>query len=88
VEAPGWIDSERYDIAAKAASAVKLSLEDEKSLLRTLLSDRFSMKSHLETKDGVVYELQIGKGGSRLTRHDDGTGTKARASCGIWSEGA
>lgn len=82
VGAPGWIDSERYDIAAKAASAVKLSLEDEKSLLRTLLSDRFSMKSHLETKDGVVYELQIGKGGSRLTRHDDGTGTKARASCG------
>jgi uncharacterized protein (TIGR03435 family) len=80
--APGWIDSERYDIAAKTASAVKLSLEDEKSLLRTLLADRFSMKSHRETKEDIIYTLRIGKDGSRLTRHDDGTGTKARASCG------
>ncbi len=80
--APGWIDSERYDIAAKTASAVKVSLEDEKSLLRALLGDRFSMKSHVEQKEGTIYTLRIGKDGSRLTRHDDGTGTKARASCG------
>lgn len=80
--APAWIDSERYDIAAKTASAQKLSFEDLKSLLRALLADRFSMRSHLETKEGIVYTLRIGKDGSRLTRHDDGTGTKARASCG------
>jgi uncharacterized protein (TIGR03435 family) len=40
------------------------------------------MKSHVETKEGVVYALRIGKDGSRLMRHDDGAGTKARASCG------
>ena len=80
--APGWIDSERYDIVAKTASAVKLSLEDEKSLLRALLADRFAMKSHLETKEGIIYRLRIGKDGSKLTPHDDGTGTKARTSCG------
>jgi uncharacterized protein (TIGR03435 family) len=80
--APGWIDSERYDIAAKIATAAKLSLEDLKALLRALLADRFSMKSHIETKEGMIYTLRIGKDGSRLTRHDDGTGTKARASCG------
>ncbi len=80
--APGWIDSERYDIAAKTESTVKLSLEELKALLRALLVDRFSMKSHLETKEGIIYTLRMGKDGSRLTRHDDGTGTKARASCG------
>lgn len=82
VGAPGWIDSERYDMVAKTASAANLSLDGEKSLLRVLLADRFSMKSRLETKEGVIYTLRIGKDGSRLTRHDDGTGTKARASCG------
>jgi uncharacterized protein (TIGR03435 family) len=40
------------------------------------------MKSHRETKEGIIYKLRIGKDGARLTRHDDGTGTKARASCG------
>jgi uncharacterized protein (TIGR03435 family) len=82
VGAPGWIDSERYDIAAKTESTAKLSLEELKALLRALLADRFSMKSHRETKEGTIYTLRIGKDGSRLTRHDDGTGTKARASCG------
>lgn len=80
--APGWIDSERYDIAAKTATATKLSMEDERSLLRALLADRFAMKSHRETKEGTIYTLRIGKDGARLTRHDGGTGTKARASCG------
>jgi uncharacterized protein (TIGR03435 family) len=80
--APGWIGSERYDIAAKTAGAPKVGFEDEKSLLRGLLAERFAMKSHLETQTGTVYSLRIGKSGSKLTRHDDGTGTKARASCG------
>jgi uncharacterized protein (TIGR03435 family) len=80
--APGWIDSERYDIAAKADSSGKTSYEDEKSLLRALLADRFALMSHVETRESAVYSLRIGKNGPKLTPHDDGTGTTARTTCG------
>ena len=81
-DAPGWLDSERYDIAAKTATPANPGLETEKSLLRALLADRFALQSHKETRESTVYSLQIGKNGSKLTRHDDGSGTTARTTCG------
>jgi len=62
--APAWIDSGRYDIAAKTATTEKLSLDDLKSLLRALLIERFAMKSHVETKESTIYLLHVGKNGA------------------------
>jgi uncharacterized protein (TIGR03435 family) len=36
----------------------------------------------METRELTVYSLETGKSGLKMTRHDDGTGTVARASCG------
>jgi uncharacterized protein (TIGR03435 family) len=80
--APGWIDSERYDIAAKTADGGKMSFEDEKSLLCALLADRFALKSHVETRESTVYVLGLAKNGPKLTAHDDGSGASARTVCG------
>jgi uncharacterized protein (TIGR03435 family) len=80
--APGWIESERYDIAAKAAGTRKTSFEDEQSLIRGLLTDRFQLKTHRETKQAQVYLLVAAKTGPKLTPHNDGSGAKTRKGCG------
>jgi bla regulator protein BlaR1 len=61
---PGWIDSERYDIAAKAEGAV---LDNTLLLmLRALLEDRFKLTLHREKKELPGYALVIGKSGLKI----------------------
>jgi uncharacterized protein (TIGR03435 family) len=79
--APGWIDSERFDIAAKSVSSKTNSLEDEKSLVRELLADRFQLSTHREAKRMSVYLLVVAKGGPKLTAHND-SAPKTRGGCG------
>jgi uncharacterized protein (TIGR03435 family) len=80
--APGWMDTERYDIAATGLPAGKARLEDEQARIRVLLEDRCRLKTHRETKPGRVYLLIVANGGPTLTPHNDGTGTKTRKGCG------
>jgi len=68
------------DIAAKTADPQNPG--DEKTLLRALFAERFAMKSHREAREGIVYSLGIGKNASKLTAHDEGTGTSTRTTCG------
>jgi uncharacterized protein (TIGR03435 family) len=79
--APGWLESERYDIAAKSAIA-KRSLEQEQSQIRELLIDRFHLATHRETKQMQAYLLVVAKDGPKLTAHNDGTGSGTRKACG------
>jgi uncharacterized protein (TIGR03435 family) len=63
---PEWRGSERYDILARTASA---SSEDQQRLmLRKLLSDRFKLSVRQETKELPVYILAVGKNGHRMQR--------------------
>ncbi len=80
--APAWIDTERWNIAAAGAATRKVSLADEQSRIRAMLTDRFHLQTHRETKPGRVYLLLVAKDGPKLTPHNDGTGTKTRKSCG------
>jgi uncharacterized protein (TIGR03435 family) len=79
--APGWIDSERFDIVAKSVSSKTNSLEDEKSLVRELLADRFQLSTHREAKQMPVYLLVVAKNGPKLTAHND-SAPKTRGGCG------
>ena len=69
VAGPAWLDSERYEIQAKAngnpsADTLRLMLQD-------LLADRFKLRTHIEKRDSPVYALGLarsdGKLGSQLT---------------------
>jgi uncharacterized protein (TIGR03435 family) len=80
--APGWLEGERYDIAAKSAIPAKRSLEQERSQVRELLIDRFHLATHRETKQLQVYLLVVAKDGPKLTAHNDGTGSGTRRACG------
>jgi len=62
---PDWIDSEHYDIDAKAETA-----QDPATLrgamLQALLAERFKLQIHRETKEVPVYALTVGKGVPKL----------------------
>src|SRR5215475_10756396 len=73
--APGWVNSEKYDIEAKMdpATAEKMKKLDEAQksvrshrMLQTLLADRFKLTIHRETKVVPIYLLVVAKGGPKL----------------------
>lgn len=68
--APAWIDSERFDLEAKAEGNFS---EDQLVLMaQSLLADRFKLKAHTETKQLPVYALVLasaGKTGPHLAPH-------------------
>src|SRR5262249_10232461 len=57
VAAPGWLADERYDIVAK--TAISSSVPELRSMLQSLLAERFALKIHHEAKDTPVYELVV-----------------------------
>lgn len=70
ISGPGWLESERYDIIAKASSPV---FEDEKlmPMLQPLLADRFKLALHSETQDLPVWMLVPGNKGLKLHASKD-----------------
>jgi len=59
--APDWLDSERYDIEAKASE--DLTSASMRPMLQALLEDRLQLKFHHETKEEALYALLVGKTG-------------------------
>jgi uncharacterized protein (TIGR03435 family) len=72
---PGWMDTERFDIEATAPADT--SREQVREMLQSLLAERFSLKTHRESKRVNAYELITAKDGARLkaTESDDGAFT-------------
>jgi len=67
---PGWINSERYDISAKSGGETQpqaLLL-----MLRTLLEDRFQLKTHRAEQDKTAYMLTVADGGLKM-QHAEGS---------------
>lgn len=64
VTAPDWMASARYEIKAKVPDGA--TKEQFKEMLRNLLAERFKLEFHRGTKDMQVFDLVIGKGGSKL----------------------
>jgi uncharacterized protein (TIGR03435 family) len=68
---PGWINSDRYDILAKAESP-QTPETMHGPMLRALLEDRFRLKIHGETKEVPVYILTVSKSGPKLRVAQEG----------------
>ena len=77
---PGWLDTERFDIAAKAAG--NPNPNEMLPMLRTLLAERFKLAVHTETREQPIYALTLslsdGKLGSRLRASDANCAAAAR----------
>jgi uncharacterized protein (TIGR03435 family) len=64
ISGPAWLDSQDFDIRAKAAGPV--SQDRLRAMLQTLLEDRFKLALHREQKVVALYGLTLGKGGPNL----------------------
>jgi uncharacterized protein (TIGR03435 family) len=65
VGGPAWLDSELYEIDAKADGATSLD-RLAGLMLQTLLEERCKLKVHREPRQTPVYALTVAKGGSKL----------------------
>lgn len=61
---PSWMNSAVFDIEAKAEAPATQS--ELKAMLQTLLSERFKLKMHRETRELPVYALATTKNGQKL----------------------
>jgi uncharacterized protein (TIGR03435 family) len=59
VDGPDWIDSERFDITAKASAPFKQ--DEARGMLQALLAERFGLKTHMETRELPVYLLVLAR---------------------------
>ena len=57
---------DRYDIAAKAPGDTAPTVEQVRLMFQSLLTDRFQLKLHRDSKQFPVYHLVIGRSGSKL----------------------
>jgi uncharacterized protein (TIGR03435 family) len=64
ISGPGWIDSEKYDVAVNIPRGT--TKEQYQRMLQNLLTERFQLVLHHETKVLPVYELVVAKDGPKL----------------------
>ena len=89
--APKWLDSDRFDLIAKAPAgvaigdltpsrnAVPVNIEALRPMIKALIVERFKLQSHMESKPIAAYTLVAAK--PKLKKADPATRTK-------WQEGA
>ena len=62
---PAWIDSDRYEINAQAATPWQRSPDGPPRelflMIRSLLLDRFKLRTHMETRELPIYELVLAR---------------------------
>jgi uncharacterized protein (TIGR03435 family) len=63
---PAWVDSDHYDILARTPGEIRPNQQEQMSMLRDLLADRFKLTFHREQKIFPLYTLTVAKGGPKL----------------------
>jgi uncharacterized protein (TIGR03435 family) len=71
VEAPDWLKNTLFDIQATIPKGV--SQDQVPEMLRTLLEERFGLKTHHESKEQPVYALVVGKEGPKMKASEPDT---------------
>ena len=69
INGPPWLNESRFDVIAKAEGGgddARLRL-----MLRTLLAERFGLKTHAEQKEMQVYAVTLAKGGPKFQESKD-----------------
>ena len=77
VSGPAWLDTECYEIRAKAATDAPDS--DVKQMLQSLLTERFHMVVQHEQEERPVFVLVVDKGGPKIKAYGDRTSASASA---------
>jgi uncharacterized protein (TIGR03435 family) len=81
-----WTDSDRYDITALTPGDVQPNLDEQRSMLRKLLADRFQLIFHRESRELPVYAITVVKSGPKLKPSTSEPGTPAKLISTMFSE--
>jgi uncharacterized protein (TIGR03435 family) len=68
VGGPKWMDTDQWDIEAKAEHASTLDQLHE--MFQSMLADRFQLKFHKEKREIPAYVLSVDKSGSKLKQNN------------------
>jgi len=63
---PSWAETDSFDIEAKAEDAAATTSQQMLEMLQSLLTERFRLKFHKETRDLSGYVLLVAPNGSKL----------------------
>lgn len=63
---PSWVESDPYNILAESPGETRPSHDEQMAMLRSLISDRFKLTFHRESREFSIFELQLTKGGPKL----------------------
>ena len=66
VNAPDWINKDRYDIAAVPDQEGSPNVQQLRAMVQKLLVSRFNLKFHHDKRDLSAYVLTVAKNGSKL----------------------
>lgn len=66
VGGPKWLDSEHYDIQAKAPRGSSSADSEQWARMQMLLAERLRLRVHREAKSESVYFLRVAKSGLRM----------------------
>jgi uncharacterized protein (TIGR03435 family) len=83
---PSWSTADRFDIEAKVAAEdlptmARMTFEQRRTMFQQILAERFKLVAHHETHELPIYQLVIGKNGSKLKESapdDPSSATPAR----------
>ncbi len=67
---PAWLESQFWDIEAKADDPSSTTREQLTQMLQALLADRFKLQFHREQKETQGYWLVVSKGGLKIKEAD------------------
>ena len=75
---PTWIHRDYYQFEGRTRAPA--TIKEMRTMLQTVLADRFKLKLHRESKEMSVYALIIGNSGLKLHASEDSCG---RSTCGM-----
>jgi len=66
VGVPEWVNSERYDIIAKASAGDRRDQERQRAMWRAVLEDRMKLVTHTEQRERDIYALVLARKDGKL----------------------
>lgn len=70
IDAPDWVNTEKYDITAQTDGEVPDDRQQLKTMWQNLIAQRFKLAFHHDKKEPSVYVLRVAKTGPKLTKSE------------------
>jgi uncharacterized protein (TIGR03435 family) len=70
IGAPGWFDSDKFDVEAKPSVPGVPTVKQMQIMLQKLITDRFSLEFHKDKKELSAYAITVAKGGEKIKKEE------------------